>query len=145
MNTHIHIFTRCRNRESEERMSLREWKYEIPSLQQYVLLHRPEQPSITYLSLALSFSMRLKCILNAPAQLESGGYLRCLCVKGFPFCLSLCRKGGFPRLLIGWKFSSHWSDVLGSQLLGVGWRCRVVAGRSFEAVTDSETRRGGKT
>ncbi len=40
-----------------------------------VQLHRPEQPSITYLTLALSFSMRLKFILNAPAQLESGGYL----------------------------------------------------------------------
>ncbi len=50
-------------------MSLRELNCEIPSLQQYVLLHRPEQPSITYLTLALSFSMRLKLILHAPAQL----------------------------------------------------------------------------
>ncbi len=73
-------------------MSLRESKREIPSLQQYVQLHRPEQPSITYLTLALGFSIRLKCILNAPAQLESGGYLLVL-LKGFPFCHSLCRKG----------------------------------------------------
>ncbi len=35
-----------------------------------VELHSPEQPSVTYF-----FSMRLKFILNAPAQLESGGYL----------------------------------------------------------------------
>ncbi len=72
MNKHLHIHTLQKERESEERMSLREWKCEIPSLQQYVQLHRPEQPSITYLTLALSFSMRLKFILNAPMQLESG-------------------------------------------------------------------------
>ncbi len=57
---------------------LREWKCEIPSLQQYVLLHRPEQPSITYLTLALSFSMRLKFILSAPIQLKSGVVLLAL-------------------------------------------------------------------
>ncbi len=52
---------------------LREWKCEIPSLQQYVLLHRDLN---NHLTLALSFSMRLKFILNAPVQLESGSYLR---------------------------------------------------------------------
>ncbi len=68
MNTHIHTFTCCRKRESEERISLRERKCDIPRLQQYVKLHRPEQPSITYLTLVLSFSMRLKSVLNAPIQ-----------------------------------------------------------------------------
>ncbi len=83
MNTSIHTFTRCRKRECEERISLREWKCDIPHLQQYLQSHRPEQPSITYLTLALSFSMRLKSIQiyikykNTPAQQESGG---CTCV-----------------------------------------------------------------
>ncbi len=110
-----------------KRMSLREWKCDIPILQQYVQLHRPEQPSITYLTLALSFSMRLTFVLNAPIQLESGGYL-----------LALLRDSLLSSsLLIGWEFSSRWSDVLGSQRLGFGWGYGVVAGRSFEAVTDS--------
>ncbi len=55
MNTSIHTFTRCRKRESEERVSLRERECDIPRLQQYVQLHKPEQPSITSLTLALSF------------------------------------------------------------------------------------------
>ncbi len=55
MNTSIHTFTRCRKRESEERIRLREWEFDIPRLQQYVQLHKPEQPSITDLTLALSF------------------------------------------------------------------------------------------
>ncbi len=41
--------------------------------------------------------MRLKFILNAPAQLESGGYLVCLCVKGFPFVSSFAERG-FPEV-----------------------------------------------
>ncbi len=62
--TSIHTFTRCRKRESEERIRLREWEFDILRLQQYVQLHKPEQPSITYLTLALTFSMRLKSILK---------------------------------------------------------------------------------
>ncbi len=45
-------------------MSLGNENVKITSLQQYVLLHRPEQPSIPYLTLALSFSMRLNFILK---------------------------------------------------------------------------------
>ncbi len=77
-------------------MSLREWKCDIPRLQKYVQLHRPEQPSITYLTLALSFSMRQKFTLNAPAQLESGGYLLGL-LKGFPFVVVFA-ENGFPEV-----------------------------------------------
>ncbi len=58
-------------------------------------LHKPEQPSITDLPLALSFSMRLKSIFNiTPVTAKSG---ICTCVafvfKGFPFVLHLFRKG----------------------------------------------------
>ncbi len=35
-------------------MCLKELNCDIPRLQQYVQLHRPEQPSITYLTLVLS-------------------------------------------------------------------------------------------
>ncbi len=41
--------------------------------------------------------------------------------QGFPSVGLHGRKGGFPSLLIGWEFSSCWSDFLGSQWLGVGW------------------------
>ncbi len=34
MNTSIHTFTRCRKRESEERIRLKEWEVDIPRLQQ---------------------------------------------------------------------------------------------------------------
>ncbi len=46
-------------------------------------------------------------------------YLRCM-FRGFPCCL--CRKG-FPKDADWLKFSSRWSDVMGSQWLGVGRRC----------------------
>ncbi len=109
---------------SEERISLREWKCEIPSLQQYVLLHRPKQPSITYLTLALSFSMRLKCILKIH-QL-SKNLVVCTCVafvfKGFPFVVPSLQKGGFLRLLIGWQVSGRLWWSLGKPVLGVSWR-----------------------
>ncbi len=51
--------------------------------------------------------MRLTFILNAPAQQESGGYLHCLCVKGFPFVIIVAGKG-FPEvadwLTVQWSF-----------------------------------------
>ncbi len=75
MNTSIHTFTRCRKRENEERISLREWKCDIPRLQQYVQLHSPEQPSVTYLTLALSFSMRLKSILKIHQLSKNLGFV----------------------------------------------------------------------
>ncbi len=120
MNKHSHIHTLQKERESEERMSLREWKYEIPSLQQYVQLHRPEQPSITYLTLALSFSMRLKFILNAPAQqLWSCTCLCCLCGKaGIPFCHCFFRKGVSQGC---WLLTVQWSFVVKSWALADEW------------------------
>ncbi len=47
----------------------------IPRLQQYVQLHRPEQPSITYLTLAFSFSMRLKSILKIHQLSKNLGFV----------------------------------------------------------------------
>ncbi len=56
MNTRIQTLTRRRKRESEERMSLREWKCEIPSLHNYIKKHYAlcEWSGITCL---LSFDM----------------------------------------------------------------------------------------
>ncbi len=52
-------------------------------------LHKPEQSSITYLTLALTFSMRLKSILKLHQfQQESGVlYLQLLCLR-IPFCFA---------------------------------------------------------
>ncbi len=61
MNTSIHTEYIA---EREERISLREWKCDIPRLQQYVQLHRPEQPSITYLTLALIFFNEAKIYIK---------------------------------------------------------------------------------
>ncbi len=126
MNTSIHTFTRCRKREIEERIRLREWKCDIPRLQQYVQLHRPEQPSITYLTLALSFSMRLKFILTYTSSARIWTFvLALLLCLGIPFCHPSLQKRGSPKLLIGLEISSRWSDVLdiGSwlKLRVVGW------------------------
>ncbi len=69
------------------------------------------------LTRALSLSMRLKFILNAPAQQKSGvcTCLRCLCVKRFPFVVVVAGKG----LSRGCWFADSsvvvCSDVLGSQ------------------------------
>ncbi len=95
MNTSIHTFTRCRKRESEERIRLREWEFDIPRLQQYVQLHKPEQPSITWFNTRIDFSMRLKSIFNiTPVTAKSGV---CTCVafvfKGFPFVSVFAGKG----------------------------------------------------
>ncbi len=61
MNTSIHTEYIA---EREETISLREWKCDIPRLQQYVQLHRPEQPSITYLTLALIFFNEAKIYIK---------------------------------------------------------------------------------
>ncbi len=108
--TNIHTFTRCRKRESEERIRLGEWEFDIPRLQQYVQLHKPEQRSITYLTLALTFSMRLKSILKLHQfQQESGVlYLQLLCLR-IPFCPPSLRERVSPKSLIGLEFRSRWS------------------------------------
>ncbi len=126
-------------------MSLREWKCKIPSLEQYALLHRPEQPSITYLILALSFSMRLNFILNAPAQLESGGYLCCLCVKGFPFVIVFAERG-FPKvadwLTVQWSFVvKSWALAEDVELWFGGSLKRVQSELGFAANLEHETQR----
>ncbi len=120
MNTRIHTFTCCKKRESEERMSLRDWKCEIPSWQQYVLLHRPEQPLITYLTLASSFLSEAKiCIkCTSSAKIWSCTCLHCLGVKGFPFVIVIAERG-FPKvsdlLTVQWSFvlmsweANHWA------------------------------------
>ncbi len=110
MNTSIHTFTRCRKRESEERIRLREWEFDIPRLQQYVQLHKPEQSSITYLTLALTFSMRLKSIFNiTPVSARVWGlYLQLLCLR-IPLCSPSLRERVSPKLLIGLEFRSRWS------------------------------------
>ncbi len=61
--------------------------------------------------------MRLKLILNAPAQLESGGYLHCLCVKGFPFVVVFAERG-FPKVADWLKV--QWSFVVKSCALALG-------------------------
>ncbi len=68
-------------------------------------MHRPV-PS--YLTLALSFSMRLKCILNIPAQQESG-VCTCiaLCIRD-SLLLSVVAERGFPRwLIVQWVVRSE--------------------------------------
>ncbi len=60
----------------------------------YVQLHKPEQPSITYLTLALTFSMRLKSILKIHQLSKNLGVCTCVVFvfKDSLFVL-LCRKG----------------------------------------------------
>ncbi len=84
-------------------------------------LHKPEQPSITYLTLALTFSMRLKSILKLHQfQQESGVlYLQLLCLR-IPFCPPSLREKGFSEVA-DWlrvQESLKWALVL-------GWFCRV--------------------
>ncbi len=109
---------------SEERISLREWKCEIPSLQQYVLLHRPEQPSITYLTLALSFSMRLKCILKIHQLSKNLVFVLALrlCLRDSLLLFRPCRKGVSWGCWLADRSVVICGEVLGSQWLGVSWR-----------------------
>ncbi len=60
--------------------------------------------------------MRLKFILNAPAQLGSGGYLLCLCVKGFPVVFA---ERGFPEVA-DW-LTVQWSFLVKSWALADEW------------------------
>ncbi len=62
--------------------------------------------------------MRLHFILNAPAQFESGGYFRCLCVKGFPFVMVFAERG-FPEVAV-W-LTVQWSFVVKSWALADEW------------------------
>ncbi len=66
--------------------------------------------------------MRLKFVLNAPAQQKPGSYLRCLCVKGFPFVLVVAERG-FPEVA-DW-LTVQWSFVVKSWVLAEdGFRVR---------------------
>ncbi len=98
-------------------------------------MHRPV-PSITYLTLALSFSMRLKFILNIPAQKESGV---CTCIafvyKGFPFVVRRCRNGvsrGYTTRFLPW-----FPPILQSEQVDASWGksepvCRLLLTDSTE-------------
>ncbi len=93
-----------------------------------MLLHRPEQPSITYLTLALSFSIRLKFILNAPAQLESGGYLNCVAfVLRDSLLSSSLQERGFPEvadwLTVQWSFIVKSWEANGWELADEWFQC----------------------
>ncbi len=85
-------------------------------------LHKPEQPSITDLPLALSFSMRLKSIFNiTPVTAKSG---ICTCVafvfKGFPFVLRLSRKG-FSEVADWLRVQESWKWALAG--FAESWAC----------------------
>ncbi len=85
-------------------------------------LHKPEQPSITDLPLALSFSMRLKSIFNiTPVTAKSG---ICTCVafvfKGFPFVLRLFRKG-FSEVADWLRVQESWKWALAG--FAESWAC----------------------
>ncbi len=82
-------------------------------------LHKPEQPSITYLTLALTFSMRLKFILKLHQLSKNLGV--CTCVA-FVFKDSL-----LSSVFAGKGFSevADWLRVHESLKLVLGWVCRV--------------------
>ena len=70
-------------------MSLREWKCEIPSLQQYVKLHRHEQPFNHLINPRTEFLNEVKIILDNTSTDQSleVRYLWCLC-NGVPFVVA---------------------------------------------------------
>ncbi len=85
-------------------------------------LHKPEQPSITDLPLALSFSMRLKSIFNiTPVTAKSG---ICTCVafvfKGFPFVLLFSGKG-FSEVADWLRVQESWKWALAG--FAESWAC----------------------
>ncbi len=87
-------------------------------------LHKPEQRSITYLTLALTFSMRLKSILNiTPVTAKSGV---CTCVafvfKGFPL-FSVFSEKGFSEVADWLRVQESLKWALAG--FAESWACRI--------------------
>ncbi len=94
-------------------------------------LHKPEQPSITYLTLALTFSMRLKSIFNiTPVSAR---------VWGFVLAAFVFKDSPLSSVFAGKGFSevADWLRVQESLkwALALGWPCRVLGWLPLANVT----------
>ncbi len=76
-----------------------------PRLQQYVQLHRPEQPSITY---RFEFLNEANIYIKIHQLSKNLGFVlaQLFCLRNSLLCPSL-QKRVSPKSLIGLEFSSH--------------------------------------
>ncbi len=94
-------------------------------------LHKPEQPSITYLTLALTFSMRLKSIFQYYTSFSKS--------LGFVLAAFVFKDSPLSSVFAGKGFSevADWLRVQESLkwALALGWPCRVLGWLSLANAT----------